>query len=229
MQNYIPRLNSFIFPNPELAPDSLPLAWGGDLSSSRLLKAYQEGIFPWYNGDDPILWWSPSPRLILYPEEFKISKSLKKRLKREEYITKIDSNFDGVIQNCASIYRENQDGTWILDEVISAYSDLFRLGYAHSFESYTQDGELVGGLYGVSLGGAFFGESMFSKVNDSSKVALAKLVEFAKREGFDFIDCQVPTEHLKSLGAIEISRERFLSELKESLKTPTLVGNWGEL
>ena len=187
------------------------MAWGGDLNPDRVMSAYLQGIFPWYNEDDPILWWSPDPRLILYPNDIKISKSLKKSLKK--YKVKIDTDFLSVIKSCRSVRVDNGEGTWIHDEVIDTYNTLFERGLVKSFETY-HDGELVGGLYGVDLGDVFCGESMFAKKSDASKVALVALCEFAKKNGYRFIDCQVPTAHLKSMGAVEISREKFLQILK---------------
>jgi len=226
---YITEINraDYIFPDPREAEDNFPLAFGGDLNPNRLILAYSKGIFPWYNKNDPILWWSPNPRLVLYPDDFKLSKSLKRVIKSKKFEIRIDINFRAVIENCSKVPRDGQNGTWIIPEVIDAYCNLFELGYAHSFEAYL-DGELVGGLYGISLGKAFFGESMFAKSSNASKVAFSYLVDFLKDRDFDFIDCQVPTEHLKSLGAIEISRDRFLDELENTLTKPTSLGNWNK-
>ncbi|MFA6137759.1 MAG: leucyl/phenylalanyl-tRNA--protein transferase [Sulfurimonas sp.] len=208
----IPKLNkhNLAFPLASDANEDGIVAWGGDLSPSRLIRAYQNGIFPWYAKDDPIIWWSPNPRLIMELDDFKLSKSLKKSMKKFEY--KFDTNFVEVMQKCASVPRENQNGTWIQEEIIEAYEVLYRLRVAHSIETYL-NGELVGGLYGVVVGGVFCGESMFSHVNDASKSAYAVLVKHLKIWGYDFIDCQVPTNHLKSLGAKEIARDCFLNRL----------------
>jgi leucyl/phenylalanyl-tRNA--protein transferase len=224
---YIPQIKTYeyIFPNPRIAPDDFPLAFGGDLSPNRLILAYSKGIFPWYNKEDPILWWSVNPRLVMYLDNFKCSKSLKKTISKGLFEVKIDTNFRSVMQKCSQVKRDGQNGTWIIDEVIDAYCELFEMGYAHSFESYF-DGELVGGLYGISLGKAFFGESMFATKSDASKVAYAYLVEYLKKNSFDFIDCQVPTNHLKSLGAIEISRNRFLDELEVTMTKSSIIGKW---
>jgi leucyl/phenylalanyl-tRNA--protein transferase len=208
------------FPQPaeaETDPNGL-LAVGGDLSARRLLEAYKAGIFPWFSDDQPILWWSPDPRMVLYPDELKVSRSLRKTLRRGHLAVSFDQAFDDVIRACAGP-RGDGEGTWLLPQMIAAYSELHRLGYAHSVETW-QDGELVGGLYGVSLGGAFFGESMFSRVNDASKAALVFLAECCGEAGFAFIDCQVYTEHLNRLGAREIPRTTFLSELAEALQQP---------
>ncbi len=209
----IPELkkHELIFPNPNDANEDGIVAWGGDLNPSRLIRAYQNGIFPWYAKSDPIIWWSTNPRLIMELDDFKLSRSLKKSMKKFQY--KFDSNFIEVMKLCSSVKRENQNGTWIQDEIIEAYSVLHDMDIAHSIESY-QDGELVGGLYGVVVGKVFCGESMFSLVNDASKSAYAMLVKHLKFWGYDFIDCQVPTEHLKSLGAKEVAREYFLDRLK---------------
>lgn len=204
------------FPSPNLAlkePNGL-LAFGGDLSPERLLLAYQQGIFPWFNEDEPPLWWSPAPRMVLYPADLKISRSLNKRLKREEFQISFDTCFAQVINQCA-ISRQATTGTWISADIQTAYNQLHQQGYAHSVEVW-QDKQLVGGLYGLALGGIFFGESMFSQVSDASKVALVKLSQHLQQQGFSLIDCQVYSDHLASLGAAEISRELFLQTLAEA-------------
>jgi len=201
------------------------LAVGGDLSSERLLAAYANGIFPWYSENEPILWWSPDPRLVLFPYKFKVSHSLHQKIKKNVFSVRIDLNFEQVIDACAKTEREHEDGTWITDEMKAAYIDLHRKGYAHSVESYFE-GNLVGGLYGVSLGKTFFGESMFHTMTDASKVALYHLVEKAKEFEFLFIDSQVETEHLLSLGAELISRKAYLKLLGEAIGYPTNVGKW---
>jgi len=216
---------SYIFPDPRDSSNEGLVAFGGDLDPNRVLSAYKMGIFPWYSNGDPILWWSPDPRFVLYPEDLKISRSLKKTLKKDIFKIKIDTNFSEVIRNCGTVKRKDQEGTWILPEIIEVFTKLHEKGFAHSIEVYKED-KLVGGLYGLSLGAAFFGESMFSKVSDASKVALVKLVEISKKFGFDFIDCQVPSEHLKRMGAIEISRDRFLDELEIALQKPGKIGKW---
>ena len=210
----IPQLNRYVieFPHPSSASQEGIVAWGGDLTPSRIIRAYQEGIFPWYSKQDPILWWSPDPRFIMELDEFRLSRSLKKSLKKFHY--KIDADFSGVIRSCATAPREGQNGTWILPEVIEAYETLHSLGVAHSVESY-YEGELVGGLYGVAVGGVFCGESMFSKRSDASKAAYYVLVQHLKKWGYSFVDCQVPTPHLASLGAKEVPRELFLKRLYE--------------
>lgn len=198
------------FPDPFDASEEGIVAYGGDLSPSRLMLAYRSGIFPWYSVNDPILWWSPDPRLILELNDFKLHRSLRKKIPQFEI--RFDSAFSQVIRACATAPRRGQKGSWIVPEMIEAYETLHALGYAHSVEAY-QNGMLVGGLYGVSVGGVFCGESMFAKVPDASKAAFAVLVEYLRAWGYDFIDCQVPTNHLKSLGAKEVSRELFLQRL----------------
>lgn len=208
----IPKLTHHLaFPNPESAVEEGILAYGGDLSPSRLMLAYRSGIFPWYSVNDPILWWSPDPRLILELDDFKLSRSLRKKI--PQFDIRFDTAFSQVIRECSSAPRRGQRGSWIVPEMIEAYETLHALGYAHSIEAYQND-ILVGGLYGVSVGGVFCGESMFAKVSDASKVAFSVLVEHLRAWGYDFIDCQVPTEHLKSLGAKEISRKSFLERLQ---------------
>lgn len=201
-----------VFPDPCEADENGIVAYGGDLSPSRLLLAYRSGIFPWYSRGDPILWWSPDPRLILNLEDFKLRKSLQKRMKH--FKITFNTAFAEVMRHCASVPRAGQNDTWILPEMIEAYTTLHDMGYAHSVEAW-QDGKLVGGLYGVAVGGLFCGESMFSHVSDASKSAFAALVAYLKVQGFEMIDAQVPTEHLKSLGAIEVSRDFFLLRLAE--------------
>ncbi len=220
----IPQLNKFelTFPHPNDANEDGIVAWGGDLNHSRLIRAYQNGIFPWYSKDDPIIWWSPNPRLIMELNDFKLSRSLKKNLNKFTY--KFDTNFLEVIHRCGSKERKNQDGTWIQKEIIEAYEVLHGIGIVHSIESYQND-KLVGGLYGVVIGKVFCGESMFADVADASKAAYAVLVKHLKKWGYEFIDCQVPTEHLKSLGATEVSREYFLQRLY-AVNMENIPHNW---
>jgi leucyl/phenylalanyl-tRNA---protein transferase len=189
------------------------LAAGGDLSSARLLAAYQRGIFPWYSAGQPVLWWSPDPRAVLFPNEFRCSRSLAKTIRNRGFETFIDRDFAAVIDGCAAP-RDASPGTWITAEMREAYLELHRHGYAHSVETYLDD-RLVGGLYGVRLGGVFFGESMFSRETDASKVALARLVEACIREGIAVIDCQLASRHLGSLGSRSISRRQFQALLRE--------------
>jgi len=200
------------------------LAAGGDLSSERLLDAYRHGIFPWFSEGDPILWWSPDPRMILIPAELKISRSLGKSLRNRSYEARFDSAFDEVMAGCAAP-RKGEPGTWISGAMIEAYRGLYRLGYAHSVETWI-DGELAGGLYGVAIGRVFFGESMFSHARDASKIALAALVAHLESAGFGLIDCQMRTRHLESLGAREIPRRRFSGLLEELIHYPHSPGSW---
>jgi leucyl/phenylalanyl-tRNA---protein transferase len=218
-------VDDLVFPPPDYADPSGLIAVGGDLSSERLLEAYRVGIFPWYSEDQPILWWSPDPRFILEPDEFKVSHSLKKTLQRKCFQVTFDRVFEEVIAACATVPREGQRGTWITPEMHDAYIKLHGLGYAHSVETWFGD-KLVGGLYGVSLGKAFFGESMFHHKADASKVALAMLVEKLKSWSFHFIDSQMTTEHMISLGAKEIPRRIFLKRLQSALRHSTKRGKW---
>ena len=214
-----------IFPPPHLAEENGLLGVGGDLSVERLLLAYSMGIFPWYSQGEPILWWSPDPRLVLFLDELKISRSLKQTIKKGIYRVTMDEAFEDVIKECARVHSEKDGNTWITDEMIDAYIRLHKTGYAHSVEVWN-NGELSGGLYGVSLGRAFFGESMFTKKTDASKVALVYLVRQLKDWSFDFIDCQVPTQHLIRMGAREIPRTEFLQLLRKALSAPTIRGKW---
>jgi leucyl/phenylalanyl-tRNA--protein transferase len=203
------------FPPPEMADADGLLAIGGDLSRKRLLFAYQNGIFPWYE-KDYILWWCPDPRFVLFPSELKVSSSMKQLLKKDSFDFSINTDFNAVISQCKSISRRGQDGTWITEEMRNAYNDLHYSGYAHSAE-VRLNGELVGGLYGVRLGKVFYGESMFSRYSNASKYAFIKYVDFLKSEGVELIDCQVYTTHLESLGARMIPRKQFLPLLKSLL------------
>jgi leucyl/phenylalanyl-tRNA--protein transferase len=213
------------FPPPHLASKDGLLAVGGDLSQKRLLLAYRMGIFPWFSNNEPILWWSPDPRLVLYPHEIKISKTLKKIIKKEVFKVTMDLAFNEVINQCAQIRLKKNQGTWIIEDIIEAYCRLHESGFAHSVEVWRQ-GELAGGLYGVSLGKCFFGESMFTRINNASNIALVKLVKYLKKLSFDLIDCQVTTGHLIRFGAREIPRKLFLEQLEKSLKAPSIKGKW---
>ncbi|RJQ55182.1 MAG: leucyl/phenylalanyl-tRNA--protein transferase [Nitrospiraceae bacterium] len=217
--------DELVFPLPHLAEDNGLLAVGGDLSEERLLLAYSAGIFPWYSEGDPVLWWSPDPRLVLLPEDLKISRSLSQKMKKGLFSITFDTAFEQVIRNCASIHLREDGDTWITGEMIDAYVSLHCSGYAHSVETWFE-GELAGGLYGISLGSAFFGESMFAKKSDASKLALVALVQQLIRWNFTLIDCQMTTAHLKSFGAQEVPRGDFLSMLKSALKAPTKKGRW---
>ena len=205
------------------SPNGL-LCAGGDLSPGRLIEAYSHGIFPWFSEGDPILWWSPDPRMVLFPGELKVSRSLRKSVQHGGFETRFDTAFDAVIEECAAP-RGGQAGTWIVPEMIEAYRRLNALGYAHSVESW-RDGELAGGLYGVALGKVFFGESMFTRERDASKVALVRLVEKVREKGFRLIDCQQATRHLASLGAREIPRKAFAQLVRESIQYPPASEKW---
>ena len=213
------------FPSPHLASKQGLLAMGGDLSQKRLMLAYSMGIFPWYSDNEPIMWWSPDPRLVLYPREIRIPKTLKKIIKKEMFHVTMDSDFVQVITKCAQVRLHNNEPTWIVKDMIDAYCHLHESGFAHSVEAWQKD-KLVGGLYGVSLGRCFFGESMFTLASNASNVALVNLVEYLNSLSFDMIDCQTTTEHLVRFGAREIPREHFLKQLEQSLQVPTLRGKW---
>jgi len=204
-------------------PEGL-LAIGGCLSKNRLLNAYRHGIFPWYNPGEPILWWSPDPRLVLFPEHLAVSRSLRKKLRKNSLLVTFDKVFDDVINACAKPRAEDA-GTWITADIKQAYNELHRLGIAHSVEAW-QDGELVGGLYGLALGQVFFGESMFHSRTDASKVAFVTLVEQLKYWGYQLVDCQVHTHHLTSLGAEEIDREIFIQLLDRYCDLPVQASAW---
>lgn len=218
------------FPNPEEAEPEGIIAIGGDLSPARLINAYCSGIFPWFNEDEPILWWSLDPRMVLFPDEFRYSKSLQRTVRSGKYEVRIDTSFEQVMRHCSTVDRskQGQSGTWITEEMVEAYVRLHQLGLAHSFETYYQ-GEMVGGLYGVSLGPFFFGESMFHTMTDASKVAFVRLVQFAREHHFRLIDAQQESTHLASLGARPIPRSEYLTELNAICSDNTVQGNWGQL
>lgn len=200
------------------------LAAGGDLSPRRILAAYAGGIFPWFSEGEPILWWSPAPRMVLFPAEIKISRSLAKTLRNRRYEIRVDSAFGDVMRACAAP-RDGQPGTWIVPEMVAAYCRLHDLGFAHSFETW-MDGELVGGLYGMAIGRMFYGESMFSRRPDASKIAFAHMAWHLRRQGVEMVDCQMHTPHLQSLGARLVSREAFLATLREKIRQPQPAGMW---
>jgi leucyl/phenylalanyl-tRNA--protein transferase len=216
----------FRFPDPRLASPEGLVAVGGDLRPERLIAAYRRGIFPWFNDGQPVLWWSPQPRAVLFPDRVRITRSLAKRRRNGGFQVTVDTCFRAVMEGCAAPRRDDSDGgTWIVTPMIEAYCALHHLGRAHSIECW-HDGELIGGLYGVALGRAFFGESMFSRVRDASKVALVHLAEQLATWHFHFIDCQLPTPHLTSLGAVEMSRSEYLQRLSVALDGPDRIGRW---
>lgn len=207
------------FPDPETAldePDGL-LAIGGDLHPERLLRAYSQGIFPWFSDDQPILWWSPNPRCVLFPPHVHIARSLRRRLNRDNLRITVDCAFEDVIRDCG---RLREEGTWITSDMEAAYCHLHQLGHAHSFEAWNADGQLVGGLYGVAVGRCFFGESMFSRERDASKIVFVHVARQLERWGYALLDCQVENGHLLSLGAERISRRHFLAILRENVDRP---------
>ncbi len=204
-------------------PDGL-IAIGGDLACSRIVMAYRLGIFPWYNDDEPILWWSPSQRMVLFPDKLHVCKSLRKTIRKNKFTLTLDQNFREVITECAG-FRQNQPGTWITDAIRDAYCELHNNGFAHSVEVW-YEGELVGGLYGIALGKVFFGESMFARVNDASKVAFASFVWQLQSWGYELIDCQVASNHLRRFGAIEIPRPKYRSLLDDLCEEKGFAGEW---
>jgi len=223
---FIPKLSkfSFAFPSPREAGSEGLLAYGGGLEPSRLLTAYKKGIFPWYSKDDPILWWSPNPRLVLYPKDFKVKKSFRKILRSSKFIVKFDHNFRQTIKICAKI-REGNEETWLIKDMQDAYIELHNMGFAHSVEVY-EDDEFIGGLYGIAIGKAFCGESMVSLKPNASKVALKALSDILKEQNYKFIDCQVQTDHLQSLGAVLIDRDIFLDQLEVAMQKCADIGSW---
>ncbi len=217
------------FPPLELAlaePNGL-LCAGADLAPDTLLRAYRDGIFPWYSAGQPILWWSPDPRMVLVPGEFRISRSLRRTLRRGAYRIRLDSAFPAVIRACARTPRKGQSGTWITAAMQSAYCELYELGYAHSVETWV-DEALVGGIYGLAIGRMFYGESMFSHASNASKIALAHLARYLATQDYGLIDCQMNTPHLASLGAREIPRSDFIARLRELTAVAPAPGRWAE-
>ena len=219
--------NDPIFPPVEYSNEDGILAVGGDLSIGRLIEAYTNGIFPWYSSDTPILWWSPDPRFVIYPDAVKISKSMRQVLRKNIFDIRYDTSFRDVIIACSK-ERKHEKGTWITSEMIEAYIALHNLGLAHSVEAW-HDGKLAGGLYGVSIGRIFFGESMFSLESNASKAAFIVLADSLTKLGFDLIDSQVHTNHMESLGAFDMVRKDFIKIIKMSVRKETICGNWGRL
>ena len=217
--------NSLVFPPAHLASEEGIIAVGGDLSAARLLEAYRLGIFPWFNEDDPILWWTPDPRFVLFPEDLKVAKSMRPLFNQKTFTLSMDQAFPEVIKACQSCYRPGQGGTWITEEMREAYIHLHNQGYAHSVEVW-QGEDLVGGLYGIALGKVFYGESMFAFASNASKFGFISLVRQLKKWGFTLIDCQQETNHLASLGAKAIPRKQFLAHLQQNPLEATKVGSW---
>ncbi len=218
--------DEYSFPDSALASPEGLLAVGGDLAPERLLEAYKQGVFPWYNEDDPILWWSPDPRFVLFPAELRVSKSMRPYFNQPKFQISFDQSFEQVMRACRQTKRANQMGTWINEDMIRAYTDLYAMGHAHSVEVW-QEGQLVGGLYGISLGKFFFGESMFSRVSNASKFGFISLVQWLQARDFQLIDCQQETTHLTSLGARAISRSDFIASLQDNLANhPLQPGRW---
>lgn len=224
----IPKLSpyNYIFPDANIASKEGIVAWGGDLNPNRVIAAYQKGIFPWFNEGDVPLWWSPDPRAILFPKDLKISKSLKKSLKK--YTVTFDNDFSSVIKMCRNVRVKNQELTWILDETIKTFNELHSMDLAHSVETYDDEEKLVGGLYGICMGKVFCGESMFSIKTDASKVAFVALVRSLEKYNF-LIDCQIPNPHLLSLGVSEIKRSNFLEMFDGAIQKPSGFSRWSDL
>ncbi|MEO1434235.1 MAG: leucyl/phenylalanyl-tRNA--protein transferase [Bacteroidota bacterium] len=214
-----------LFPPAFMARSDGMLAVGGDLSLDRLILAYKMGIFPWYNEGEPIIWWSPDPRCVLYPHELKVSKSTRRLIRQARFQVTFDRDFPAVIRACQLIERPGQMGTWLTEDMIEAYTHLHKNGYAHSVEVW-QDGLLVGGLYGVSIGNIFFGESMFANVSNASKIGFCTLVKVLHQKGFDLIDCQQDTQHLRSMGAVTIPRVLFLRMMENNMNKMSHLGSW---
>lgn len=222
---YLDENTRYTFPPASKASEHGIVGVGGNLSPGMLLSAYSQGVFPWYSDGEPLLWWNPDPRFVLFPEELHVSRSLAKRMSREAFSYTFDTRFHEVIDECSRIPRPGQEGTWITTEMIDGYCELHRLGYAHSLE-VSQGSNLVGSLYGISLGSVFFGESMFARESDASKSALVVLVRTLKPKGLTLVDCQVHTQHLASMGARDIPRDNYLSLLQTSLENPSWKGFW---
>lgn len=219
--------NDISFPHPELANAYGAIAMGGDLEVDRLLLAYQFGYFPWFNPDEPIIWWHPDPRFVIFTDEVRVTKSMRPYFNQEKFTISFDKCFNKVMESCQKIKRKNQPGTWITEDIKEAYNNLHKMGLAHSVEVWDND-ELVGGLYGVSLGKMFYGESMFSKSKNASKFALICLASILSKKGFEIIDCQMPNPHLKSMGGRYISRSVFLAHLRTNVFENTINGNWND-
>ena len=220
--------SQYPFPDPRKADAEGLIAYGGDLNPQRVLSAYAQGIFPWpYDEATPLLWFSPDPRMVLKPADLHVSRSLQRTIKQQRFDVRFDTAFDQVIRQCATVRRPKQRGTWITKDMIRAYCQLHEMGYAHSVETWSE-GKLAGGVYGISLGAAFFGESMFTKKPDASKVAFVHLVRQLQAWDFHLLDCQMETPHLARFGATSWPRTRFLKALERALEEPTRKGRWGQ-
>ena len=217
-----------VFPHPSLSNEDGLLAVGGDLSPERILLAYKNGIFPWFNPGELFLWWSPNPRFVIFPEDLKVSKSMRPYFNQKKFSVKYDTCFEEVIVNCSQSKRKGQNGTWITDEMIAAYVRLHEMGWAHSVEVYSED-KLVGGLYGIAIGKVFFGESMFAKATNASKFGFISLVRQLVKNGYTLIDCQQETPHLASLGASSIPRKLFLDLMEKNNELDHQPSNWANL
>ncbi len=215
----------FSFPDPRRAECDGIVGVGGNLSPGMLISAYRQGIFPWFSDGEPILWWSPDPRFVVFPDSLHVSKSMRKVLRQEQFSYSLDRAFNDVVQACASVDRTHEDGTWITEEMQDAYRRMHEIGYAHSLEAW-REGELVGGLYGISFGRAFFGESMFAHVSDASKGAFILLCRLLFSRGFTFIDAQIYSSHLERLGGVHVARSEFLELLSDALTVPDARGPW---
>jgi len=226
---YILNKNNLIFPHPHTADKSGIVAIGGDLSLERLKLAYPYGFFPWYNPGEPIIWWHPDPRFVIFTHEIRVTKSMRPYFNQERYKLTFDQEFLKVIEACQHIKRKGQPGTWISDEIIEAYYELHQEGFAHSVEVWDQDENLVGGLYGTCFGKIFFGESMFSVESNTSKFALISLAKLLQRKGFEIIDCQMPNDHLKKMGGRYLKREKFLEYLRQNIFEETLTHDWNTI
>jgi leucyl/phenylalanyl-tRNA--protein transferase len=225
---YLDEDTRISFPEVSLADERGVLCWGGNLSPGMLLSAYEQGVFPWYNPDEPILWWSPDPRFVLFPENLHVSRSMRKLLKKSAFAVTYDQDFRAVMEACRDTPRQGELGSWIGPQMLEGYLSIHNLGYAHSVEVW-QDGLLVGGLYGVAIGKIFFGESMFSRVSNASKYGFITLVQDLMKENFALIDSQVHTNHLTSLGAADIPRQDYLKILSKARREVGIYGNWGQL